>query len=162
MFFPCQQIASLARALGCLLTMYAPLAAGPPLKPITPPAKAIGAKAPKLKVHKPKVPRTKGKGRIPRTWPCQGDPHVEKIRKCLLKRESEGHYSVVDPSKRWFGGYQFAMVTSNTAARRMKRPDLVGVPANKWSPADQDAAFYVIYDCGRGRKHWAGGRYPCK
>lgn len=162
MFFPRQQIACLARVLGCLLTMYAPLAAGPPLKPITPPAKAIGAKAPKLKVHKPKVPRTKGKGRVPRTWPCQGDPHVEKIRKCLLKRESEGHYAVVDPSKRWFGGYQFAMVTSNTAARRMKRPDLVGVPANKWSPADQDAAFYVIYDCGRGRKHWAGGRYPCK
>lgn len=152
MFFPRQQIPCLARALGCLLMAYAPLAAGPPLKPNTPPAKAFGAK----------VSKSKGEGRVSGKWPGQGDPHVERIRKCLLKRESEGHYSVVDPSKRWFGGYQFAMVTSNTAARRMKRPDLVGVPANKWSPADQDAAFYVIYDCGRGRKHWAGGRYPCK
>lgn len=157
MFFPRQQIACLLRAFGCLLMVYVPVAAGPPLKPITPPIKAVGAKA-----SRQKAPRPKGKGGAPGTWPCQGDPHVEKIRKCLLKRESEGHYSIVDPSKRWFGGYQFAMVTSNTAARRMKRPDLVGVPANKWSPADQDAAFYVIYDCGRGRKHWAGGRYPCK
>lgn len=157
MFFPRQQIACLLRAFGCLLMVYVPVAAGPPLKPITPPIKAVGAKAPRQK-----APRPKGKGGAPGTWPCQGDPHVEKIRKCLLKRESEGRYSIVDPSKRWFGGYQFAMVTSNTAARRMKRPDLVGVPANKWSPADQDAAFYVIYDCGRGRKHWAGGRYPCK
>lgn len=151
MFFPRQQFACFARALGGLLMVYAPLAAGPPLKPNTPLAKSMGAKAAK-----------QAKGWISGKWPCQGDPYVEKIRKCLLKRESEGQYSVVDPSKRWFGGYQFAMVTSNTAARRMKRPDLVGVPANKWSPADQDAAFYVIYECGRGRKHWAGGRYPCK
>ena len=79
----------------------------------------------------------------------------------MVKRESEGHYNVVDPSGTWFGAYQFAMGTSNEAARRMGRRDLVGVPANQWSRSEQDAAFYVIYQGGAGRGHWAGGRYAC-
>lgn len=94
-------------------------------------------------------------------WPGQGDPEVERVRKCILRREGGADYRIADPSNRWFGAYQFQLSTSNEAARRMKRPDLVGVPANRWSPADQDAAFYVIYDRGRGRKHWAGGAYAC-
>ena len=146
-----QQPTAVARVIACFLWVCSQVEAGPPLVPNPPPAKTLGANAAR-----------KSKGGGSRKWPGQGDPHVERMRKCLLKRESEGKYGIVDPSKRWFGGYQFAMVTSNTAARRMKRPDLVDVPANKWSPADQDAAFYVIYDRGRGRKHWAGGRYPCK
>jgi len=94
-------------------------------------------------------------------WPGQGSSSTEAFRRCVVKRESEGHYNVVDPSGTWFGAYQFAMGTSNEAARRMGRRDLVGVPANQWSRSEQDAAFYVIYQGGAGRGHWAGGRYAC-
>jgi hypothetical protein len=94
-------------------------------------------------------------------WPGQGHPSVEKVRKCIMQREAGGNYRAVDPSRHWFGAYQFSMSASNTAARRMGRKDLIGVPASKWAPADQDAAFYVIYDHGRGKRAWRGGRYPC-
>jgi hypothetical protein len=86
---------------------------------------------------------------------------VERARQCLLDREGGSDYQVVDPSHRWFGAYQFQLRTSNAAAQRMHRPDLVGVPANQWAPEDQDAAFYVIFDRGRGKRHWAGGHHPC-
>lgn len=93
--------------------------------------------------------------------PGRGSSATEAFRRCVVKRESEGRYNVVDPSGTWFGAYQFAMGTSNEAARRMGRRDLVGVPANQWSRGEQDAAFYVIYQGGAGRGHWAGGRYAC-
>jgi hypothetical protein len=95
------------------------------------------------------------------TWPGQGDPAVERARQCILDREGGSDYQAVDPSHRWFGAYQFHLRTSNFAARKMHRPDLVGVPANQWAPEDQDAAFYLVYDRGRGKRHWAGGNYPC-
>ncbi len=94
-------------------------------------------------------------------WPGQGQPAVEKVRLCIMEREAGGDYRAVDPSHHWFGAYQFSRSASNKAARRMGRKDLIGVPANQWAPADQDAAFYVIYDLGRGKRAWRGGRYPC-
>lgn len=96
-----------------------------------------------------------------RKWPGQGDPVVERVRRCIIEREAGGDYTAVDPSHRWFGAYQFARKTSDTAARRIKRPDLVGITADRWPPEDQDAAFYVIYNRGRGKKHWEKGRYEC-
>ena len=90
-------------------------------------------------------------------WPGQGEPAVEKVRRHLLAREAGGNYAAVDRLGRCFGGYQFQRGTSNRAAHRMQRPDLVGVTANLWTREDQDAAFYVIYDRGRGRQHWAHG-----
>lgn len=89
-----------------------------------------------------------------RKWPGQGDPEVERARKCVRYRESRGNYTVADKTGSWFGAYQFAVVTSNTAAKLMNRPDLVGITANKWTRAEQDAAFYLIYDEGHGKKHF--------
>jgi hypothetical protein len=86
---------------------------------------------------------------------------VEKVRRCILNRETGGDYTAVDATGTWYGGYQFQLQTSDTAAMRMKRPDLVGIPANQWRSPDQDAAFYLIYNCGKGRHHWFGGRFPC-
>ena len=96
-----------------------------------------------------------------RVWPGQGDPAVERARLCIIQREAGGDYSAVDPTGTWFGAYQLQLRTSAFAARRMHRPELARVPANRWSAADQDAAFYVVYDRGRGRHHWFGGRFPC-
>ena len=123
-----------------------------------PPAAQV-APAPRKGTHtkKPQAPRKPGG----RHWPGQGEPLVEKARLCILRREAGNDYTAVDPSRHWFGGYQFNLRTSDTAARRMKRPELLGVPASQWDPADQDAAFYLIWDRGHGKKHWSGGRSAC-
>jgi hypothetical protein len=89
-----------------------------------------------------------------RQWPGQGNPKVERVRNCIRNRESRGNYKIADKGGRWFGAYQFDINTSNTAAKRMRRPDLVGVPANKWTSREQDVAFYVIYDEGDGKSHF--------
>jgi hypothetical protein len=103
----------------------------------------------------PPVQPLDGSGQPPaKPWPGQGDPAVEKVRRRILAREAGGNYGAVDPKHRWFGAYQFHQSTSNAAARRMNRPDLLDVPADQWAPEDQDAAFYLIYDRGHGRSHW--------
>lgn len=85
----------------------------------------------------------------------------EGVRKCIVKRESEGYYRVVNRSSGAAGAYQFMLGTSNAAARRMGRPDLVGRRANTWTRFEQDKAFWVMWNHGRGRGHWAGGRWHC-
>lgn len=97
---------------------------------------------------------------VPR-WPGQGDPKVEKARKCILRRESMGDYQIKSRNDRWYGAYQFNVKTSNVAARLMNRPELIGVPANQWSMEDQDAAFYLIFDNGKGRHHWFNTTKRC-
>jgi len=101
------------------------------------------------------------KARPKKRWPGQGNPCVERVRKCIIQREARGSYRVADPTGRWFGAYQFQLETSNSAARRMKKYELVGVPANKWTKDDQDAAFYIIYNFGRGKKHWYCSKQSC-
>lgn len=90
----------------------------------------------------------------PKRYPGMGDPEVESFRLRVVHRESKGNYQVADPKKRYFGAYQFHIKTSNLAARKMNRMDLVNIPANKWAPEDQDGAFYVIFDQGKGKGHW--------
>lgn len=87
-------------------------------------------------------------------------PQVETRRRCIMWNESRGNYRVVDATGQWFGAYQFAVGTSDTAARLMGRVDLVGIPANRWAPADQDRAFYVIFNGGAGWSNWDVG-YHC-
>jgi len=106
----------------------------------------------------PPPPAAGAQGTATGPWPGQGDPEVEKFRKRIMWRESGNNYRIADPSRRWFGAYQFAMSASNTAAKRMKRPDLVGKPANQWTPEEQDAAFYVMYDRGKGKRYWRVGK----
>jgi hypothetical protein len=89
------------------------------------------------------------------------DTRYESTRRCIVERESEGQYSVVSSNGTWHGAYQFARGTSDIAARRMDRPDLVGVPASQWDRAEQDEAFWTMWDHGRGAGHWAGGRWSC-
>lgn len=95
-----------------------------------------------------------GWAKAPLVLPGKGDAEVERFRQRIIKRESGGNYRIADHKQRWFGAYQFSLQTSNEAARRMRRPDLVGVPANRWADEEQDAAFYLIYNGGLGKKHW--------
>jgi hypothetical protein len=85
------------------------------------------------------------------------NPAFEATRKCIVKKESGGNYGVVGAG-RYHGAYQFAIGTGNSAATKMGRPDLVGVPASKWTRAEQDEAFWVTWNHGAGRGHWPTAR----
>ena len=89
------------------------------------------------------------------------DARYESIRKCIVHRESRGHYRVVNRYSGAAGAYQFMPSTSNTVARWIKKWGRVGRPANTWSRKGQDRAFWRLLNHGRGLNHWAGGSYRC-
>jgi hypothetical protein len=82
------------------------------------------------------------------------DPAYEATRQCIVNKESTGNYAVVSSNGMYHGAYQFMQSTSDAAARAMGRPDLVGVPASQWNRAEQDEAFYTMWNHGAGRSHW--------
>jgi hypothetical protein len=89
------------------------------------------------------------------------NPRHEKTRRCIVARESSGYYTVSNPSGKYRGAYQMNSGLARAAARKMGRPDLVNKPIDTWSRFAQDRAFWTIWDHGRGRSHWAGGRWHC-
>ena len=78
----------------------------------------------------------------------------EGTRQCIVSKESGGNYSIVSSNGLWHGAYQFTQGTSDAAAQQMGRGDLVGTPASQWAPADQDQAFWTIWNNGAGRGNW--------
>lgn len=88
-------------------------------------------------------------------------PRHESTRRCIVRRESGGNYRIASPGGRYRGAYQFNAGLARTAARKMGRSDLVGRPINTWSRFEQDKAFWVIWNHGRGRGHWASTRHGC-
>src|ERR1700737_3555510 len=68
-----------------------------------------------------------------------GSHHDDPFLVCTRTRESNGDYTVVNSAGPWYGAYQFAQSTWNSVANHAGRLDLVGVPPNAASPADQDA-----------------------
>jgi len=82
------------------------------------------------------------------------DPAYESTRQCIVGKESTGNYAVVSGNGLYHGAYQFHQNTANTAAVKMGRPDLVGVPPEQWNRYEQDMAFWVTWDHGAGRGHW--------
>lgn len=74
---------------------------------------------------------------------------------CVRKRESGGNYAVVSSNGLWYGAYQMTRQTWDSAAQRAGRPDLVGVPPNHASPADQDQLALVLYRW-LGKSPWGG------
>jgi hypothetical protein len=74
---------------------------------------------------------------------------------CVRRRESGGNYSVVSSNGQWFGAYQMTRGTWDSTARHAGRPDLVGVPPNLASPADQDALALDLYRW-QGKAPWGG------
>lgn len=88
------------------------------------------------------------------------NPRYENIRKCIVHRESRGHYGVVNRYSGAAGAYQFMGPLRRFAAKKMGRPDLAGIPANRWSRYNQDRAFYTVVRY-EGLKHWRGGNIRC-
>jgi len=103
---------------------------------------------------------------------------VEKKRRCVAKRESEGFYDVVSHDG-YFGAYQMSPELARGATWMMLREHkrllgesvakrtlakLRATPVNQWPRYWQDAAFSTVYNwkhTGSGAKHWKGGRWRC-
>ena len=104
---------------------------------------------------------------------------VESRRLCIVRRESEGHYDVVNPTGSYRGAYQVssslargatymmlkehASLMGETSAKRVLA-QLRKTPINKWPRYWQDALFSTVANwehTGSGVRHWAGGRWHC-
>jgi hypothetical protein len=95
----------------------------------------------------------------PTTLPEPPQVAPNAFLECVKQRESGGDYGAYNPSGA-AGAYQMLLSTSNTVARWMGRPDLIGVGANNWSPADQDAGALVLYE-HMGTSPWYYPPKPC-
>ena len=106
-------------------------------------------------------------------------PRLETMRRCIVRRESMGHYDVISPSGSYFGAYQVSRPLARGAtwmmlpehrrllgakvARRILA-DLRDRPMSTWPRYWQDAAFSTVMNWehpGSGASHWAGGRWHC-
>ncbi|HVN51764.1 MAG TPA: transglycosylase family protein [Acidimicrobiales bacterium] len=74
---------------------------------------------------------------------------------CIRMRESHGDYRAVSANGEYRGAYQFTQSSWDLAAAHAGRKDLIGVPPNQASPADQDAMAYVLYEM-LGSAPWGG------
>jgi len=86
-----------------------------------------------------------------------GDPALNAYLRCVVRAESGGNYGAVSPGGAYMGAFQFSQSTWNMAARAAGRPDLIGVPPNAASKADQDALAVALYSLD-GRQPWLGDR----
>jgi hypothetical protein len=90
--------------------------------------------------------------------PASGsDPVLNSYLQCVVQAESGGNYGAVSPDGMYMGAFQFTQATWNFAAQAAGRPDLVGVPPNLASKADQDAVAVALYALD-GEQPWLGDR----
>jgi len=82
-------------------------------------------------------------------------PDAATFLACVRQRESHGDYRAVSPDGTYRGAYQFTQSAWDSTARHAGRPDLVGVPPDQASPADQDAMALDLYTW-QGAKPWGG------
>lgn len=85
------------------------------------------------------------------------DPTLPPFLQCVVQAESGGDYQAVSPNGLYMGAFQFSQPTWNFAAREAGRPDLVGVPPNETSKADQDTLAVTLYSLD-GEQPWLGDR----
>jgi Transglycosylase-like domain len=82
-----------------------------------------------------------------------GDPALPPFLQCVLRVESGGNYGAVSPGGAYMGGFQFSQPTWNEAAQLAGMPQLINVPPNDASPADQDDLAIALYDAD-GQQPW--------
>jgi peptidoglycan DL-endopeptidase CwlO len=85
------------------------------------------------------------------------DPALNPFLQCVVQAESGGDYQAVSPNGLYRGAFQFSQATWNFAAQAAGRPDLVGVPPNQASKADQDTLAVALYALD-GERPWLGDR----
>ena len=85
------------------------------------------------------------------------DPALNPFLQCVVQAESGGNYGAVSPDGLYMGAFQFSQSTWNSAAQAAGLPDLVGVPPNLASKADQDTVAVALYALD-GQQPWLGDR----
>ena len=103
----------------------------------------------------------------------------EPKRKCIVRRESNGHYFSTNRSGGYFGAYQMTRALAVGAGWMMRSElrDMFGFTVgtelsrklrktepHKWNRFYQDMAWYTVVNWngrGLGLKHWRGGRFHC-
>jgi hypothetical protein len=85
------------------------------------------------------------------------DPALPPFLACVVQAESGGDYQAVSPGGLYMGAFQFSQSTWNFAAQEAHRPDLVGVPPNQASKADQDTLAVTLFALD-GERPWLGDR----
>jgi Transglycosylase-like domain len=85
--------------------------------------------------------------------PPSGDPQLPPFLQCVLQTESGGNYGAVSPGGTYMGGFQFSQATWNEAAELAGMPQLVNVPPNEATPAEQDDLAIALYDAD-GQQPW--------
>jgi hypothetical protein len=81
------------------------------------------------------------------------DPSLPPFLRCVLQAESGGNYQDVSPGGTYMGGFQFSQATWNEAAQLAGMPQLVNVPPNEATPAEQDDLAIALYDAD-GEQPW--------
>jgi hypothetical protein len=84
------------------------------------------------------------------------DPALNAFLQCVVQHESGGNYGAVSPSGTYMGAFQFSQSTWDEAAQAAGRPDLIGVPPNQASKADQDTMAVTLYSLD-GQRPWVDG-----
>jgi peptidoglycan hydrolase CwlO-like protein len=82
-----------------------------------------------------------------------GDPSLPPFLRCVLQAESGGNYSAVSPGGTYMGGFQFSQATWNQAAALAGMPQLINVPPNEATPAQQDDLAIALYNAD-GQQPW--------
>lgn len=81
------------------------------------------------------------------------DPALNPFLQCVVQAESRGDYQAVSPTGQYMGAFQFSQPTWNQAALLAGQPQLVGVPPNQATPAQQDALAVALYNAD-GSQPW--------
>ncbi len=81
------------------------------------------------------------------------DPQLPPFLQCVLQVESGGDYQAVSPDGQYMGGFQFSQPTWNEAAQLAGMPQLVNVPPNEATPAQQDDLAIALYNAD-GEQPW--------
>ena len=82
-----------------------------------------------------------------------GDPSLPPFLQCVLRVESGGNYGAVSPGGTYMGGFQFSQPTWNEAAQLAGMPQLINVPPNQATPAQQDDLAIALYQAD-GQQPW--------
>lgn len=82
-----------------------------------------------------------------------GNPSLPPFLQCVLQAESSGNYGAVSPGGTYMGGFQFSQPTWNEAAQLAGLPQLVNVPPNQATPAQQDDLAIALYSAD-GEQPW--------
>ncbi|HWD55435.1 MAG TPA: transglycosylase family protein [Acidimicrobiales bacterium] len=82
-----------------------------------------------------------------------GNPSLPPFLQCVLQAESGGNYGAVSPGGTYMGGFQFSQATWNEAAVLAGMPQLVNVPPNEATPAQQDDLAIALYQAD-GEQPW--------